>query len=179
MYLRPASICSGGAIDFMHEYFSLFGLPERYAIDPAQLDAAYRSVQAQVHPDRFAHRTETERRVAMQWATLANEAYRALRNPVDRARYLLSRRGIDVEAERNTAMSHAFLMQQLEEAAGDAEALRRLERELGRDERVMLEDLQTALDESGDHPLACELVRRLMFMEKLRREIDDALAQLE
>lgn len=169
----------------MQEYFSLFGLPERYAIDPAQLDAAYRSVQAQVHPDRFAHRSETERRVAMQWATLANEAYRALRNPVERARYLLSRRGVDVEAERNTAMSHAFLMQQLEwresveEAADDADALRRLERELGRDERVMLEDLQTALDESGDHPLACELVRRLMFMEKLRREIDEALARLE
>jgi molecular chaperone HscB len=169
----------------MQEYFSLFGLPERYAIDPAQLDAAYRSVQAQVHPDRFAHRPETERRVAMQWATLANEAYRALRNPVERARYLLSRRGIDVEAERNTGMSHAFLMQQMEwreaveEAAQDREALDRLERELGRDERVMLEDLQAALDDANDSARASELVRRLMFMEKLRREIDEALAQLE
>ena len=48
----------------MHEYFSLFGLPERFAIDPLKLDAAYRQVQAKVHPDRFAHRPEAERRVA-------------------------------------------------------------------------------------------------------------------
>jgi len=169
----------------MQEYFSLFGLPERYTLDVAQLDSAYRNVQAQVHPDRFAHRQEAERRVAMQWATLANEAFRTLRNPVERARYLLSRRGVEVEANRNTGMSHAFLMQQMEwrenaeEAQGDAVALNRLMRELARDERVMLEDLAQAIDESGDLPLASELVRRLMFMEKLRRDLNDALAQLE
>ena len=70
----------------MQEYFSLFGLPERFVIDLVELEAAYRRVQAQVHPDRFAHRPENERRVAMQWATLANEAFRTLKNPVLRAR---------------------------------------------------------------------------------------------
>ncbi|MBS1209370.1 MAG: hscB [Proteobacteria bacterium] len=169
----------------MHEYFSLFGLPERFAIDPAQLDVAYRHVQAQVHPDRFVNHSEAERRVAMQWATLANEAFRTLKNPLARARYLLERRGVEVDAERNTGMSNAFLMQQMEwreaveEAADDAEALKRLERDLARDERVMLDDVKDALDEEGDLVQAVELVRRLMFMEKLRREIDDALAQLE
>ncbi|MDP5239528.1 Fe-S protein assembly co-chaperone HscB [Uliginosibacterium sp. 31-16] len=169
----------------MQEYFSLFGLPERFAIDPAQLEVAYRNVQAQVHPDRFAHRPEAERRVAMQWATLANEAFRTLKNPLARARYLLSRRGVEIDAERNNGMSHAFLMQQMEwresveEAADDAEALQRLERDLARDERVMLDDVKHAIDEEVDLVQASELVRRLMFMEKLRREIDEALALLE
>lgn len=169
----------------MQEYFSLFGLPERFAIDPAQLEVAYRNVQAQVHPDRFAHRPEAERRVAMQWATLANEAFRTLKNPLARARYLLSRRGVEVDAERNNGMSHAFLMQQMEwresveEAAGDADALQRLERDLARDERVMLDDVKHTIDEEVDLAQASELVRRLMFMEKLRREIDEALALLE
>lgn len=169
----------------MQEYFSLFGLPERFTLDSALLEAAYRRVQAQVHPDRFAHRPEAERRVAMQWATLANEAYRVLRTPLLRARYLLERRGVEVDAERNTAMSPAFLMQQIEwreaveEAQGEAASLERLQRELERDERVMLDDLRQALDEAPDLPQAAELVRRLMFLEKLRREIGDALARLE
>lgn len=169
----------------MHEYFSLFGLAERFAIDPAQLDVAYRQVQAQVHPDRFAHRPEAERRVAMQWATLANEAFRTLKNPLARARYLLGRRGVEVDAERNNGMSHAFLMQQMEwreaveESMSDPDALQRLERDLARDERVMLDDLKHSIDDEVDLTQASELVRRLMFMEKLRREIDEALAQLE
>lgn len=169
----------------MQEYFSLFGLPERYAIDQAELDKAYRNVQAQVHPDRFAHRPEAERRVAMQWATLANEAFRTLRNPLRRATYVLSRRGLEIDGERNTAMSHAFLMQQMEwreaveEAQADVGELDRLNRELARDERVMLDDLGRAIDEANDLQTAGELVRRLMFMEKLRSEISDALAQLD
>lgn len=169
----------------MQEYYSLFGLPERYALDLAQLESAYRNVQAQVHPDRFAHRPEAERRVAMQWATHANEAFRALRNPLERARYLLKRRGVEIDAERNTAMSSAFLMQQMEwreaveEAGQDVDALGRLAKDLARDERVMLEDMARALDEANDLPQAAELVRRLMFMEKLRHEIEDALAALE
>lgn len=169
----------------MQEYFSLFGLPERFGIDLAQLEAAYRTVQAQVHPDRFASRPEAERRVAMQWATLANEAFRTLKNPVARAGYLLKRRGLEQDNERNTAMSQAFLMQQMEwreaveEAAGDAHELKRLEQELERDYRVMLDDLGRALDEEQDLPQADELVRRLMFMDKLRQEINDNLARLE
>lgn len=169
----------------MQEYFSLFGLPERFVLEQSQLDAAYRNVQAQVHPDRFAHRPEAERRVAMQWATHANEAFRTLRNPIARARYLLSRKGVEIDGERNTAMSSAFLMQQMEwreaveEAKGNVEELDRLNRELARDERVMLDDLARALDESADLVTAAELVRRLMFMEKLRQEISDALSQLE
>lgn len=169
----------------MQEYFSLFGLPERFGIDLAQLEAAYRTVQAQVHPDRFASRPEAERRVAMQWATLANEAFRTLKNPVARAGYLLERRGLEQDNERNTSMSQAFLMQQMEwreaveEAAGQAHALKRLEQDLERDYRVMLDDLGRALDEEQDLPQADELVKRLMFMDKLRQEINDNLARLE
>jgi len=169
----------------MQEYFSLFGLPERFGIDVAQLETAYRTVQAQVHPDRFAHRPEAERRVAMQWATLANEAFRTLRNPIARASYLLTRRGLEQDVERNTSMSQAFLLQQMEwreaveEADGDVHELKRLEQELERDNRVMLDDLGRALDEEQDLPQAGELVRRLMFMDKLRQEINEALARLE
>ena len=56
---------------------------------------AYRDIQGQVHPDRFAHAGEAERRLSMQWATHANEAYQTLKNPLERAQYLLQLAGHD------------------------------------------------------------------------------------
>lgn len=127
-------------------HFVLFGLPEQFAIDADSLDHAYRTVQAQVHPDRFAAAGDAQKRVAMQWATRANEAYQTLRDPLKRAKYLLHLRGVDVGAEDNTAMEPAFLMQQMEwrEAIEDAvhaknvDALDALSGELRDDERARL-----------------------------------------
>jgi molecular chaperone HscB len=87
------------------DFFSLFGLPVRFDVDQASLDEAYRTVQSQAHPDRFANAGDAERRVAMQWAAHANEAYRTLRQPLKRAIYLLTLRGVDIQAENNTAMA--------------------------------------------------------------------------
>ncbi len=95
-------------------HFELLGLPVSYTVDAAALDDAYRELQGRVHPDRFASASEAERRVAMQWATRANEAYRTLRNPIDRARYLLGLKGFDTGEESNTSMPPDFLMQQME-----------------------------------------------------------------
>jgi molecular chaperone HscB len=66
----------------MQNHFQLFGLPLTFGIDLARLEQGYRDLQSRVHPDRHAAGSEAERRVAMQWATRANEAYRTLRDPV-------------------------------------------------------------------------------------------------
>ena len=145
------------------DHFELFGLPRAYAVDAAELERLYRDVQARVHPDKHAHLSDAERRIAMQWATQVNEAYRTLRNPLLRARYLLELGGHDARIETNTAMPADFLMQQMElretvadaRAAGDAAQLDALHRQAG------------------------EIVRRLMFQEKLLAEIDTALEATE
>ena len=98
----------------MQNHFDLFHLPQQFAVDMAALDAAYREVQAQVHPDRFVNATDAEKRVAMQWATRANEAYQTLKNPQKRAQYLCELNGADLKVESNTAMPMDFLMQQME-----------------------------------------------------------------
>ena len=69
----------------MQNHFELFQLPARFDVDMDTLDAAYREVQGRVHPDRFVNASDAEKRVAMQWATRANEAYQTLRNPQKRA----------------------------------------------------------------------------------------------
>src|SRR5437762_14228066 len=111
-------------IDFSQNYFALFGLPQRYRFDQEELDAAYRSLQRVVHPDRYAAAGDAERRVALQSSARVNEAYRALKDPVGRAQYLLSLRGIDALAEKDTELPGQFLESELErrEAVADAHA---------------------------------------------------------
>lgn len=167
------------------DHFQLFGLPPRFALDTAALDSAYRSVQGQVHPDRFAHGTAAESRVAMQWATQANEAYRTLKSPLKRAAYLCERAGVPIDAESNTTMPTEFLMQQLQwrevldDARGrDGASLQALERETTAERDRLLDEIGQALDVESDPARAASLVRQLMFIEKFGTEIASALEAL-
>ncbi|CCD40732.1 Chaperone protein HscB [Candidatus Paraburkholderia kirkii UZHbot1] len=165
-------------------HFDLFGLPPTFVVDRQKLDDAYRTVQAQVHPDRFAAAGDVQRRLAMQWATHANEAYQTLRDPLKRARYMLSLRGVD--AENNTAMELAFLMQQMEwrenieDAAGakNIGALEALLDELREEERVRFTKLEALIDSRSDRA-AGAAVRQLMFIERVAHEIGAQIERLE
>jgi molecular chaperone HscB len=172
-----------------HDHFDLLGMPARFAVDRDALDAAWRDVQARVHPDKHAAGSAQERRIAMQWASSANEAYRVLRSPLARARYLCERAGIDLQVETNTSMSPAFLMRQMEwrealddaKAARDAAALDALKSELQAERRQMISELGVLLDEKHDYASAASHVREWMFLEKFSEEIEavlDTLAEL-
>ncbi len=168
------------------DHFALLGLPAQFTLDRPALDAAWRQAQAQVHPDRFAVGTPAERRVAMQWASQLNEAYRVLRSPLERARYLCEQAGQDLQVETNTAMSPAFLMQQLEwrEALDDARAARDLAQldtlgdELDAVRRTLVEQVRVLLDERQDRAAAAARVREWMFLEKFSDEIETARDRL-
>lgn len=164
--------------------FTLFGLPQRQALDRAELDARRRELQAQVHPDRFAAEGSAAQRVAMQWAVRVNEAYSRLKEPLARAAYLCGLRGVPIDAERNTAMPAAFLMQQMawREALDDATtlpAVQALDAAVAADERAMFAQLALLLDEQGDNPAAAAQVRALMFVARFRQDIGRRLEQLE
>jgi molecular chaperone HscB len=174
------------SISFTQNHFELFGLPARFAVDQARLDAAFRKVQAEVHPDRHAGAGDAGKRVAMQWSTRANEAYQTLKSPLRRATYLLELRGVGIGAESNTAMEPAFLIQQMEwrEAVEDATAakntdvLDKLLGELRGEKKIRYGKLGALLDSGADAP-AVEAVRQLMFLEKVEREIGSSLEGLD
>lgn len=173
--------------DFTKTHFALFGLAPSFAIDADDLDRAYRDVQREVHPDRFANAPDVEKRLAAQWATQANEAYRTLKSPLGRGRYLLKINGIDTEEERNTAMPLAFLTQQMEwreavveaRAAHDEQALVGLAKQKHADEKALFALLSTQLATAATMIDARETVRKLRFLEKLGEEIDLASEALE
>jgi molecular chaperone HscB len=170
----------------MQNHFELFNLPARFDVDMGLLDAAYRDVQAQVHPDRFVNATDAEKRVAMQWATRANEAYQTLRNPMKRAQYLCEINGVDLRTESNTAMPMDFLMQQMEwreelgdaRAAKDVEALDALDVQVKRERKQRLAQIGEQLD-AGDFEHAAQGVRALMFLDKFGDEVQYAFEALE
>ncbi|HJV59523.1 MAG TPA: Fe-S protein assembly co-chaperone HscB [Albitalea sp.] len=163
--------------------FELFGVPRRFAQDRAVLDARWRSLQAEVHPDRFATEGAAAQRVAMQWAVRVNEAYQRLKDPLRRAAYLCELSGAAVDAENNTAMPASFLMQQMQwrEALDDAGTLDEVEAlaaEVSARKRAAFDELQRTLDDERDTAAAAEQVRALMFVERFAQDIDHRLEAL-
>lgn len=170
----------------MQNHFALFHLPQQFAIDTVALDAAYREVQNQVHPDKFVSAADAEKRVAMQWATRANEAYQTLKSPFKRVVYLCELNGVDLQVESNTAMPTAFLMQQMawRESLDDVRdtrdlgALEKLDATLRAARKTELDAIAGLLD-NGRFEDAGQGVRQLMFLEKFGEEIARAFEILE
>ena len=163
--------------------FALFGLPERFAQDRAAIDARWKELQREAHPDRFAAQGAAAQRVAMQWSVRINEAYKRLKDPLKRAAYLCELRGAPIDAERNTAMPHAFLVEQMEwrEALDDAGSEEEVDevgaRLKGARERILAE-IGRLLDHVGDAPGAAQQVRALMFIERFAHDVEQRFDQL-
>ncbi len=174
-------------LDFQQNFFQLFGLPPSYRLNNALLDRYYHALQEQVHPDKFSHLSEAERRVSMQWATRVNEAYQTLSNPAMRARYLLSLHGVSIQEESNTAMPADFLMEQMEwreaieeaQQARDAVVLDKLESRLQHEVRALQEQLAGEIDTKRDYAAAAGSVRKLKFLERLAEEIHAAFDAID
>jgi molecular chaperone HscB len=159
-------------------HFELFGLQQRFDVDLNALDVRYRELQREVHPDRFAAAPQSEQRASMELATRVNDAYRTLKSPLERARYLLGLNGVDPGFETDTAMPADFLEQQMELREALEEAVESENGEKLADLRDRLQGGRGALLLEIEAQLgarrwseAAHTLRRLMFMEKLGEEI--------
>jgi molecular chaperone HscB len=171
--------------------FELFGVPEQFDQQPVALDVQWKALLREAHPDRFAAQGAAAQRLAMQWSVRINEAHQRLKDPLKRASYLCERWGAPVNAERNTAMPTAFLMQQmawreeLEEAQGDVDALEVLLTRTRAARQQLLQSVAQSLgDDAGPSRLeraqvASGHVRAMMFVERFSDEINQRLVQLE
>ena len=163
--------------------FELFGIPVQFAQDRAQLDARWKELQREAHPDKFAAQGAAAQRVAMQWSVRINEAYQRLKNPMKRASYLCELNGALINAENNTAMPSDFLMQQMEwrEALEDAKNMEDLDKialESNASGRKQLLKIEQTLDQEKDFVAAAQQVRSLMFIERFASEVDARIDRL-
>jgi molecular chaperone HscB len=167
--------------------FELFGLPAAFSLNRSQLDLQWKSLQRQAHPDRFASEGAAAQRIAMQWSVRINEAYSRLKDPLKRAAYLCELNGAPVNAENNTSMPTAFLMQQMEwrEALDDCKLLKLADEKVDAIEKLLdevdashvqvLKQITNLIDVDQNFSEAVGQVRALMFIEKFALEVQHLL----
>ena len=164
--------------------FELFDLPEQFQLDAAALTQRWKALQAQTHPDKYVAADAASKRLAMQWSVRVNEAYQRLRQPITRGAYLAELRGHPVNAEDNTAMPAAFLMQQMEwrealdEAQGDLNGLTQLADDTNAAKKTYLQLAELAFDTDKDIPRAVGAIRALMFIERFLKDVNQQLDAL-
>lgn len=172
------------SISATDNFYDLFELPLGFEIDTKALSERYRQLQRLTHPDRFASASEQEKRVAMQQASLVNEAYQTLKSPLARARYLLSLKGVEID-DADTSMDTGFLMQQMElrerleaipNAADPFDALTALRDDVERLERELTSQIEDAFEIADAEALerGKQAVRKLQFFERLLSELEEA-----
>lgn len=166
----------------MSQYFTLFQLEPAFDIDAENLEQIYRALAARFHPDKFASASAFEQKQAVMMSSTINDAYRTLKNPTDRAAYLLRQQGIDADAPEHTSFAPEFLMQQMEwretlaEARGrqDQTALTALDKEISGAQQELWRDLREAFRRQ-QYEDAAQLVRQGRFLDKLKKEISNLL----
>ena len=164
--------------------FELFDLAPQFAQDRGPIDARWKDLQREAHPDKFAAQGASAQRLAMQWSVRINEAYQRLKDPLKRAAYLCELHAAPVNAENNTAMPAAFLMQQMEwrEALDDAQSpadLEALEAQVAAARQQTLTHCAQLLDIAHDYPQAVQQVRALMFIERFSADVQQRLDRLD
>lgn len=164
--------------------FELFGLTQKFSQDRAAIDARWKQLQKEAHPDKFASQGASAQRVAMQWSVRINEAYQRLKDPLKRASYLCELNGAPVNAEINTAMPASFLMQQMEwrealDEAKTAENMHEVALQANEFGLKQLLKIEQAIDAQHNFKLAVEHVRALMFVERFAQEVDARIDRLQ
>ena len=177
-------------LDFSKNYFELFGLPVGYIVDGGQLDERYRELQRVVHPDRYANASASEKRLSVQGASLINEAYQTLKDPMLRARYLLLLNGIDMGADNATTQDAAFLMEQLElreelanarNAADPYAAISELMAGINKRINSLVGQIAVQFETPTPEQLqaAREILLKMQFLQKLRHDAESLEGELD
>ncbi len=170
------------AADLSSNFFVLFDLPVSFDIDLDALSARYREAQRAAHPDKFANAPEGERRLSVQMAARINEAYRALKDPLSRGRYLLELHGVALD-DSDTAFDGAFLMEQMElrerladvkNSADPVSQLRVIADNIAAHDTLLITQMASLLNEANAESLqqARNVSRKLQFFRRLNEEVE-------
>ena len=158
-------------------FFELFKLPEKFQIDTEKLQENYRSIQKEIHPDRFATSSENEKMQSMIKTTQINDAYQTLKSPIKRAKYILSLHKFN----EKVTLPPDFLMQQmeweehLEEIEKDKNELEQFKLSINKEYEQYSSLAQKQIDSEQKWSEAAITIDKLYFIEKLLFKINTKL----
>jgi molecular chaperone HscB len=129
-------------------YFGMFGLPPKLDLDVQALEKQFYRYSRKLHPDVYARATQQEQEWSLSQASLLNDAYRTLKNPLERTKYLLKLEGVQFEEDRgagnlNPSKVPADLLEEVFELNMQLEELRQNQK-LGEDDPQLRRDLEAA-----------------------------------
>jgi molecular chaperone HscB len=90
------------------DYFTCFGLPRRLTIDPQTLETKFYELSRAFHPDFYQNKSDAEQTISLGNSAMLNTAYRTLRDPIQRAEYLLDLEAGSVKSIRTTPPADLF-----------------------------------------------------------------------
>src|SRR5215469_11436637 len=163
-------------------YFEIFSLPPKLAIDTAALEKQFYTLSRKLHPDRFAGRPLAEQEAALAQSSRLNDAYRTLKDPIQRTQYLLKLEGIELEEQSKAATDAARatgvekkqvvppeLLEEVFELNMQLQEMRAAT-QMGEDEPELRRDLMTAKD-----TFDARMVETQSELERLWTQWDHAL----
>ncbi len=159
----------------VESYFSILDMIPSFDIDAQELEQRYIEKQQRYHPDVYLMKPERERVLALQMATDINAAYETLKDPLQRAEYLLTLKGVDLTDSRKAVRpDEALLMRVMEERAELMEAedvgtISLLEKDMQKDMGACIAALSKAFDEHDDKAVV-QQVMRLKYIKKFLEE---------
>ncbi len=157
------------------DHFARMGVDACYDLDGVKLDRRYFDLQRLLHPDRFAAGTPRERALSQQQAASLNDAYETLKDPLERADYLVHLLGAGVLPEGCDMINDPVILMEameLREHLADADTPKEIDAiatETRRDMDDCVEELKTAFTDD-DLKTACRLTTRLKYLTKLSDE---------
>ena len=170
------------------DYFSVFDLPRRLTLDTSDLQQRFYERSRVNHPDRFAGKSVIEQQRALDVTSSLNDGYRVLRDPVQRAEYLLKLEGFDNAQQRGKDVPPELLDEvfelnmMLEDAASNKSELEdarcRFEQMLHRAD-CDLESEFRHYDSSPDRSVLTvirAILNRRRYIQNLLRDVGKALA---
>jgi molecular chaperone HscB len=126
-------------------YFAMFGLPPKLNLDVRALEKQFYRYSRKLHPDVHARASQQEQEWSLAQASLLNDAYRTLKSPLDRTKYLLRLEGVQFEDDRgpNPSKVPADLLEEVFELNMQLEELRQKQK-MGEDDPQLRRDLEAA-----------------------------------
>jgi len=138
------------------DLFAVFSLPRKLRVDTRALERAFYAESRKLHPDRFAAKPAEEQENALAASSQLNDAYRTLRDPIQRTEHLLELEGVELEEQSRKATDAARaageakkqivppdLLEEVFELNMQLEEMR-MNRKMGEDDPQLARELQSA-----------------------------------
>lgn len=178
------------ALELPENHFELFDLPVSFALDARRLAERYRHLQASTHRDRLGMAPDLPHSAPQRAADQVSEAYRILKDPRERARYLLALYTGEPDSEAapladGPALLEAMeLRESLQEAQGSSNphaALASILTQLAERRLVLDKELEPLFADptSVNLDAARRILRKLELLERCRRDAKAMASRLD